>query len=145
MQDIDDRAHARSSTRRDERERPAPCAQASGACTPNRSGQRGRGAEAGREARGDRNARTLVEDSDFRLVVTVLDAEAPMREHRAAGRVSLQGLQGHLRLQAREHTADLTTNRVVVLRPDLLHSVEAVEEGAFLIWIASASSPGKSD
>lgn len=95
--------------------------------------------------RGDRNARTLVEDSGFRLVLTVLKAGARMHEHRTAGWVSLQGLDGHLRLQAGEHTAELTAGRVVVLEPDLLHSVEAVEEGAFLLSIASVSNPAKSD
>jgi quercetin dioxygenase-like cupin family protein len=96
-------------------------------------------------ARGDRNARTLVESAGFRLVLTVLKAGARMHEHRAAGWVSLQGLDGQLRLQAGEHTAELTASRVVVLEPDLPHSVEAVEEGAFLLSIASSSSPGKGD
>jgi quercetin dioxygenase-like cupin family protein len=96
-------------------------------------------------ARGDRNARTLVEDAGFRLVLTVLKTGARMHEHRAAGWVSLQGLGGHLRLQAGEHTAELTAGRVVVLEPDLPHSVEAVEEGAFLLSIAPSSSAGKRD
>jgi quercetin dioxygenase-like cupin family protein len=96
-------------------------------------------------ARGDRNARTLVEDAGFRLVLTVLKTGARMHEHRAAGWVSLQGLDGHLRLQAGEHTAELTAGRVVVLEPDLPHSVEAVEEGAFLLSIAPSSSAGKRD
>jgi quercetin dioxygenase-like cupin family protein len=96
-------------------------------------------------ARGDRNARTLVEDAGFRLVLTVLKTGARMHEHRAAGWVSLQGLDGHLRLQAGEHAAELTAGRVVVLEPDLPHSVEAVEEGAFLLSIAPSSSAGKRD
>lgn len=87
--------------------------------------------------RGDRNARTLVEDASFRLVLMVLKTGARMHEHRAAGWVSLQGLDGHLRLRAGEHTAELTAGRVVVLQPDLTHSVDAVEEGAFLLSIAS--------
>jgi quercetin dioxygenase-like cupin family protein len=96
-------------------------------------------------ARGDRNARTLVEDAGFRLVLTVLKTGARMREHQAPGWVSLQGLDGHLRLQAREHLTELTAGRVVVLEPDLPHSVEAVEEGAFLLSIASSTLTGPAD
>jgi len=92
--------------------------------------------------RGDRNARTLVEDPGFRLVLTVLKKGAQMREHRAAGWVSIQGLKGHLRLQAGEQTVDLQAGQMVVLEPDLLHSVEALEEGALLLSIAFLGQPG---
>jgi quercetin dioxygenase-like cupin family protein len=95
--------------------------------------------------RGDRNAKTLVEDPGFRLVLTVLKAGAQMQEHRAAGWVSVQGLNGHLRLQAGGETADLLPGRMVVLQPEVLHSVEALEEGAFLLSIAYVGRPGKSD
>jgi quercetin dioxygenase-like cupin family protein len=69
--------------------------------------------------RGDRNARTLVEDPGFRLVLTVLESGAHMREHRAGGWVSVRALQGHVRLEAGEHIADLSPGQVVVLEPGL--------------------------
>jgi quercetin dioxygenase-like cupin family protein len=86
--------------------------------------------------RGDRNARTLVEDPGFRLVLTALKSGAQMREHRAAGWVSVQALEGRLHLQAGEHSADLAPGQVVVLEPGLQHSVDALEEAAFLLSIA---------
>jgi quercetin dioxygenase-like cupin family protein len=95
--------------------------------------------------RGDRNARTLVEDPGFRLVLTVLKSGAQMREHRAAGWVSVQALEGHLRLEAGEHIADLPAGQMVVLEPGLLHSVEALAEAAFLLSIAFLGHSGTSD
>ena len=50
---------------------------------------------------GDRNAKTLVKEADFRIVLVALRVGARMEEHRAAGRISVQTLAGHLRL----HTA----------------------------------------
>ena len=41
--------------------------------------------------------------------------------------------------------ADLLPGRMVVLQPEVLHSVEALEEGAFLLSIAYVGPPGKSD
>jgi hypothetical protein len=49
------------------------------------------------------------------------------------------------RLQTGEETADLPPGRMVVLQPKVLHSVEALEEGAFLLSIAYVGRPGKSD
>jgi len=95
--------------------------------------------------RGDRNARTLVEDPGFRLVLTALKTGAQMREHRASGWVSVQGLEGHLRLQAGEQTVDLQAGQMVVLEPQLLHSVEALAEGAFLLSIAFLGHADKGD
>ena len=92
--------------------------------------------------RSDRNARTLVEESGFRLVLTALKAGAQLREHRADGWVSIHGLEGHLRVQAGRHTTDLAPGHVVVLEPNLAHSVEAVEEGAFLLSLALRAGEG---
>lgn len=86
--------------------------------------------------RGDRNARTLVEDPGFRLVLTALKLGAHMRDHRAAGWVSVQGLEGHLRLKAGEQTVDVQAGQMVVFEPELLHSVVALQEAAFLLSIA---------
>ena len=50
-------------------------------------------------ARGDRNAKTLVKEPDFRLVLVALKAGARLEEHRAPGRISIQTLEGRLRLR----------------------------------------------
>ena len=91
--------------------------------------------------RGDRNARTLVEEPAFRLTLTVLKPGTRVREHRTDGWVSIQTTQGHLRVHLPEHEVDLPVGRVVVLEPSVQHDVEAVDaESAFLLTVAMRSS-----
>ncbi|MGI9147547.1 MAG: cupin domain-containing protein [Chloroflexota bacterium] len=93
--------------------------------------------------RGDRNARTLVQEPGFRLVLTVLKAEAKMQEHRAAGWASVHCLEGHVRLQSGEHSVDLPAGRLLVLEPEVTHNVEALEASAFLLSIAFRGQSGE--
>lgn len=95
--------------------------------------------------RGDRNARTLVQEPGFRLVLTVLKAGAHMQDHRAAGWASVHGLEGHLRLESGEHSVDLSVGHLLVLEPQVVHSVEAVEESAFLLSIAFLGETSEDD
>jgi quercetin dioxygenase-like cupin family protein len=86
---------------------------------------------------GDRNAKTLVKEHGLSVVLTVMRSGARLREHKTAGPISVQTLAGHIRLHALENTFDLPAGHVVVLGGDIVHDVEAVEESAFLLTIAS--------
>ena len=87
--------------------------------------------------RGDRNARTLVEEPAFRVTLTALKAGTRLREHRAAGWVSIQALRGHLRVHVSRREVDLPAGRVVVLEPGVEHDVESLDaESAFLLTLA---------
>jgi quercetin dioxygenase-like cupin family protein len=87
--------------------------------------------------RGDRNARTLVEEPAFRVTLTALKAGTRVREHHTDGWVSIQTTQGHVRVHLPERVVDLPTGRVVVLEPGVSHDVEALEvESAFLLTVA---------
>jgi quercetin dioxygenase-like cupin family protein len=85
---------------------------------------------------GDRNAKTLVKEADFRIVLIALRAGSRMEEHRAAGRISVQTVVGHVRLRTAGTNVDLPAGRLVSLERDVPHTVEAVEESAFLLTIA---------
>ncbi len=86
--------------------------------------------------RGDRNARTLVQESGFRVVLTALKAATQLQQHQAAGWSSVHCLEGHVRLESGEDSVDLPAGRLLVLEPGVAHNVEAVEESAFLLSIA---------
>jgi quercetin dioxygenase-like cupin family protein len=91
--------------------------------------------------RGDRNARTLVEEPAFRVTLTVLKTGTRVREHRTDCWVSIQTTQGHLRLHLPDREVDLPLGRVVVLEPGVPHDVEALEvESAFLLTLAMRSA-----
>jgi quercetin dioxygenase-like cupin family protein len=87
----------------------------------------------------DRNAKTLVKDGGFRVVLTALKAGAALDEHRVTARVMVQTVRGHLRLHLSAPDAvvlDLPTGHLAVLQPGITHRVEAVEESAFLLTVA---------
>ena len=87
---------------------------------------------------GDRNAKTLVKESGLRVVLTVMRSGARLQEHKTAGPLSVQTLAGHIRLHALQDTFDLPVGHVVILDGNISHDIEAVEESAFLLTIASA-------
>ena len=85
---------------------------------------------------GDRNAKTLVKEPDLRLVLIALRAGGRMAEHRAAGRISVQTLMGHVRLHTAATNVDLPAGRLASLDPYVPHDVEALEESVFLLTIS---------
>ena len=86
---------------------------------------------------GDRNAKTLVKEHGLSVVLTVLRSGARLKEHKTAGPISVQTLAGHIRLHALEDTTDLPVGHVAMLDGNISHDVEATEESAFLLTIAS--------
>ena len=88
-----------------------------------------------------RNARTLVKHHDFRVVLTALQANMRIPEHKTRGRMSIHMLSGHVRLNASGRTFDLRPGSLVALDQGSSHDVEALEESAFLLTIAWRGRP----
>lgn len=85
----------------------------------------------------DRDARTLVEETGIHVTLVALKEGALMREHRAPGWVSIQALDGRMRVQAPGQAVDLTPGDVLVLDRGVPHDVEALAESAFLLTVAA--------
>ncbi len=83
-----------------------------------------------------RNAKTLVKHDDFRVVLTVMKAGNCLKQHKAAGRISIQTLAGSLRLHLPARTVDLPAACLLALDRAIPHDVEALVESAFLLTIA---------
>ena len=64
---------------------------------------------------GGRNSKTLVKHPDFRVVLTVLKSNARIHEHKAAGRISVQAIAGHIRMQVQEKAIDLPAGNMLAL------------------------------
>jgi quercetin dioxygenase-like cupin family protein len=86
--------------------------------------------------KGDRNSRTLVHESQLRIIVTTMKAGARLHEHRTEGAVSIQTIQGHVRLSTAQGVVDLPEGRLVAVRSGVSHDLEALDESAFLLTIA---------
>jgi len=85
---------------------------------------------------GGRNSKTLVKHPDFRVVLTVLKSGARLHEHKAAGRISVQAVAGHIRMHVQDKVFDLPAGHLLALERALPHDVEALEDSAFLLTIA---------
>ena len=82
------------------------------------------------------NARTLIKYDDFRVVLMALKAGARIPEHKANGRISVQVLAGHIRLNASGRAFDLLPGSLLALDHRAPHDLEALEESAVLLTIA---------
>jgi quercetin dioxygenase-like cupin family protein len=89
--------------------------------------------------RGDRNGRTLVEESGLRVTLIGLKAGTKIKEHHTDGWVSIHTTAGQLRVQVGEETVELPVGRMLVLNRGVRHDVEAIgQESAFLLTVAMA-------
>lgn len=86
--------------------------------------------------RNRRNAKTLVKEPDFRVVLVVLQPGARLEEHHAPGRISIHTVQGHVRVRVPGDAVDLPTGHLLTLEPNIVHDVEAQDDSTFLLTIA---------
>lgn len=83
-----------------------------------------------------RNAKTLVKHPDFRIVLIVMKAKTHMREHKAAGRISVQTLTGNVRLHLPAKSVAVAAGHLLALDRAMPHDVEALNQSAFLLTIS---------
>lgn len=84
-----------------------------------------------------RSSETLVKYKEFRIVLVRMKPGSYMSHHRAEGPISIQVLQGKVRVHLPEdRTEDLKGGDLLTLERCLEHDVEAIEESAFLLTIA---------
>ena len=70
------------------------------------------------------------------VVLTVLKSNARLHERKAAGRISVQTIAGHIRMHVESKALDLPADHLLVLERAIAHDVEALEDSAFLLTIA---------
>jgi quercetin dioxygenase-like cupin family protein len=86
-------------------------------------------------------ARTLVRETDLRVVLVVMKGGGIIKEHRANETASIHVLSGHVCVRLRDRSVDLPIGRVLVLERGLPHNVEATEESAFLLTLGWHEKP----
>lgn len=84
-----------------------------------------------------RSSKTLAKYPDFRIVLVCMKLGSHMNDHRAEARISIQALEGKIRLHVPDQNPiDLSTGQLMTLDCGIHHDVEAVEESAFLLTVA---------
>ena len=93
--------------------------------------------------RGDRNAKTLVKEAAFRVVLTTLKEGARIDSHEVHAQFSLQALSGRVRVTLPGQpgdpgrTIEVPSGHFLSVEEGIQHEVEALEESAFLLTIGA--------
>lgn len=85
-----------------------------------------------------RSSRQLANHDGLKVVMMAMAAGAHMKTHTAPGAISVQTLEGHIRMHTEVRTIDLPAGRLVALAAGLPHDVQAVQESAFLLTVSVA-------
>jgi quercetin dioxygenase-like cupin family protein len=97
------------------------------------------------ESASKRRAEILIKQPDLRVVLITMLKGAHLQEHTAPGPVLIQCLEGELRVTGGETPEDIHPGSVIYFQPGVLHAVEALTDGAFLLTIGWETSMRKAD
>jgi len=86
--------------------------------------------------RSGRTAKTLVNAGRLGVEVVALRKGTSMAEHHVMGHVTIHVLRGALRVTTHEGPADLGSGDLLVLAPNVTHSVSARRDARFLLTLA---------
>ena len=78
-------------------------------------------------------ARTLFKSPELRIVLIVLRRGAELKEHKTNQPVSLQVLEGAIRVALPKRTVEPAVGGLVLIEPTVLHDVIALADSAFLL------------
>lgn len=84
----------------------------------------------------EHTANTIVKYPDLRVVLVALKAKGRLREHRTAGRISIQTLSGDILVHVGERTVEMNAGGMLTLEHEVPHDVEAKIDSVFLLTIA---------
>jgi quercetin dioxygenase-like cupin family protein len=82
-----------------------------------------------------RIAKTLAKDGPLRVILVVLDAGGTLEEHQTAGPVTIQPLEGDVRLSLEGTMEPVAVGQLITLGAGVPHGVESRDGGAFLLTV----------
>ena len=85
-------------------------------------------------------AKTLFKKHDFRVVLITMEPGAQMKEHHADGTISMQILNGKVRMNIGGKAHELSAGNLFTLAASIRHDVEALDDSAFLLTISWPST-----
>jgi quercetin dioxygenase-like cupin family protein len=89
---------------------------------------------------GSRNAMTLVKSRGQRIVLIAMHGETDIPMHRADGQLSLQMLEGSLRVHTDEQAVTLGIGELLALHAEIPHAIKAIGESAFLLTLSTETA-----
>lgn len=96
--------------------------------------------------RGDRNAKTLVQERDLHVLLVVLKSKARIAARESRTQVTAHVIEGRLLVHLSDRTIEVFADRLVAIAAGVAHELEALEESAFLLTIAgSPATSGRTE
>lgn len=86
-----------------------------------------------------RRAEILVKTDTLRVVLITMLKGSKLHDHAAPGPITIQVLEGRMNVSVEDTSQVLHAGELVAMGPGVVHAVEAIEEGAFLLTIAHLS------
>jgi len=87
-----------------------------------------------------RNAMTLMKSRGQRIVLIALHGKTEIPMHHADGQLSLQVIQGSLRVRTDTQTVTLKKGELLALHAEIPHAIEAMRESAFLLTLSTETA-----
>lgn len=84
-----------------------------------------------------RNAIALLKQPELRVVLVALQAGSEMAPHRTESPVTIQVLEGRVRVRSEAGDCSMGAGALLTLWPSVEHAVQAEEESAFLLTLVS--------
>ncbi len=84
-------------------------------------------------------AEILVKTDTLRVVLVTMLSGGHMHRHAAPGPITIHVLRGAMNVTVEGETHTLGAGEMISLAPHVMHAVEGVEDGAFLLTIAHLS------
>jgi quercetin dioxygenase-like cupin family protein len=81
-------------------------------------------------------AKTVLRNSDLRIVLMVLQHGASIPRHYAKGSLIIHALDGRVIVTLLDSSFDLGANNVLAVGPEIAHALVAIEDSALLLTIA---------
>ena len=82
---------------------------------------------------------TLLKGQQLRVTLVALHAGTTIPSHQADGPITVQVIEGTLMFRTEAQTLRLQAGHLVTLQGGMPHALEAVEESAFLLTLATAT------
>lgn len=88
----------------------------------------------------DRNAMTLMKSRGQRIVLIAMHGSTEIPMHRTDGQLSLQVIEGTLRVHTDAQVVTLKTGELLALHAEIPHAIEAIHESAFLLTLSTEAT-----
>lgn len=96
-------------------------------------------------AAGSRVGRTLVKDGPLRVTIVGIAAGGAMKEHKAAGPVTIHVLEGEIVLDVEGTQSTAASGMLFALEAGIPHSVQSQGGAVFLLTVVATQPSGSPD